>query len=122
VSAFRTSTAAGSTGMAQQLGESKVGLQVLSALLGARPLGVLALHLAPELVGDADAFCGTEARDPLGPEGVLRAAGELPVAADVVADAPGDHQAILLVWVDADGVRAKPSTFPGSDPRRRPFG
>jgi hypothetical protein len=56
VRSARSLTAAGSTGTAQELGETSVGEEILTAFGVPRPGGILQERLAPQLLGDSQAL------------------------------------------------------------------
>src|SRR6185503_13446064 len=79
-SALRTSTAAGSIGTAQQLGEPRVRGEVGAAIGWRRPTRVQCEHLAAKLVGSAEALGWSENTHLLRPVPIFRGAHGLPVA------------------------------------------
>ena len=76
--------------------------------------------LAPQLVGNPQAFDGPQPRDPRRPEGVYRSARGRPIQRDVALDLPCDHCSILALlayrralgegtWVPYDEYTDRPA-------------
>ena len=75
----------------EELGQTRVGEEILTPVSGVRPGGVLQERLAPQLLGDAQALPRSEARDALAPVRVLGLARRAPVAGDELANTACDH-------------------------------
>lgn len=87
-------TAAGSTGTAQELGETSVGEEILTSLSVPRPGGILQERLPPQLLGDPQAFQRSEAGDTFAPIRVLGLARDPPLAGHEFADAARNHASL----------------------------
>jgi hypothetical protein len=95
-SAFRSSTALGSTGTPKHLRETNVVRQVRSSFVSARPFRIALQHLGAQFPGNPQALDRPQAADALGPIGVLAGANRCPVTAHVGPDVAGDHVLIVL--------------------------
>lgn len=77
----RSSSATGGIGTGEQFGQAHVREQISIAIRGIGPVGILQKRLPAQLVSDAQPFQRPQARDALGPVGILRCSGRRPVAA-----------------------------------------
>ena len=99
----------------EEFGQARVGEKILTPVGGVRPCGVLQERLAPQLLGNAQALQGSEARDALAPVRVLGLAQSTPVAGDELANAACDHDLIVPRAPALPHDRARASTRqPGS--------
>ena len=69
--------------------------EIVSAIIHARPTGILANRLAPKLIRNTEALAGTELANANGPVRVFGVTRRLPIARHVEPDVPSDHLSIL---------------------------
>ena len=79
----------------EELGESRVRLEIPAPIVGMRPVGMLPEYLAPKLLGDAERLDRSEARDTLAPVGVFGITRRAPISGDELTNSPRDHDLIV---------------------------
>jgi hypothetical protein len=73
---------------------------------GAGPDGIPSTRLTPQFIANAQSFSSAQAADPLRPIVVFRLPNGAPVAAEILANATGDHSRIVARrGVDERGKR-----------------
>jgi hypothetical protein len=81
----------------KEFGDSNVGLKILQTIGVGGPTRDLQHGVMSQFLRDAKALCGPQRRDPVPPVLVLLGANGAPIPREKLADAAGDHEAIVAL-------------------------